>query len=929
MSLNRLEEQLSADIHRLGNLLGKVIREQEGLDEYLLVETIRAATKVRRSEGNSHSDQNITERVSALSLAEKKVLARAFTAYFELINIAEANHRVRVTRQRERNEDPRPLNKSIALAIQELRDSGVEQFEIERLLERLKIELVFTAHPTEAKRRTILSKLQRIGRLLKVSERSTLLPREEREIERQLHAEITNLWLTAGTRLTKPTVEDEVKTGLYHLGGVIWDVVPTIYQVMREAVTKHYPEVATPERFLTFGSWMGGDRDGNPFVTAEVTANTLKLHRGLALEQHARTAQMLSRSLSISEKLTDISADLQDYIAAHTVADTTDHSAFIAQRYPSEPYRLVLAILRKQLRDASAETTMKARLLGLHDDPLPTLRTVEQLRQPIQAMQESLKADGATIVAEGGLNAFRAQADVFGLQGGKLDIRQESKFHNNVLDELFAKLGIVESYVALSERERITLLSELLEQGIPDLDQLQDLSENSAETLDLLRLIKRTIDIYGADAFGPYIISMTRGVADILTVLLFTYWFGINRRSDGVRDGMAISPLFETRADLEAAPAVLVELFAHPVYAAHLADRNKSQDIMIGYSDSNKDAGFLAANWELYRAQASLAETCREQGVMLTLFHGRGGTIARGGGPMKRAILAQPPRSIDGRFRITEQGEVLYERYSSAEIAQRHLEQVIYSVLVASNPNRHTKIKPEWLAAMDELAPIAHQTYRAFVYDTPALVHYWQEATPIRELSKMQIGSRPAKRAKSDDPFAFLRAIPWVFSWMQSRHVLPGWYGVGSALATFGGQKDGNLKLLREMYRDWEFFRGVIDNAQMSLGKADMGIARLYADLVQDEHVRKSVFGEIRAEYDRAVDWTLRIMQQRNILDNQPVLQRSIRVRNPYVDPLNFLQINLLRQYRALDEDSPEAQTLLEAIFQTINGIAAGLKNTG
>lgn len=927
MARKNLEEQLSADIQRLGRMLGKVIREQEGLDGYLLVETIRAATKVRRHDGDVQTDQNLTARVAALSLSEKKVLARAFTAYFELINIAEANHRVRVTRDREREADPRPLDKSIGLAVQELHDAGVESFEMARLLKRLMIELVFTAHPTEAKRRTILSKLQRIGRLLKESERSSKLPREERELERQLHAEITSLWLTAGTRLTKPTVEDEVKTGLYHLGEVIWYVLPVIYQVMRNALAQHYPNISMPDRFLTFGSWMGGDRDGNPFVTAEVTANTLKLHRGLALERHAKTAQMLSRSLSLSEKLSPISAELHTYITEHTT-NKSDHLAFIANRYPNEPYRLVSAILRAQLAAASAKTTMKGRLLGEHSDPLPELRTVAQLREPIRAMQKSLIRNGVAIIAEAGLNTFRTQAEVFGLQGAKLDIRQESKFHDAVMDEIFAKLGIVPSYQALSERERIALLSELLQQEIPDFDSLE-LSSNSAETLNLLRLIKRTIDIYGEEAFGPFIISMTRGVADVLLVLLLTYWFGINRRSDGVRDGMAISPLFETRDDLEAAPAVLIALFAHPVYAAHLADRGKVQDVMIGYSDSNKDAGFLAANWELYRAQASLADTCREQDVILTLFHGRGGTIARGGGPMKRAIMGQPPHSIDGRFRITEQGEVLHERYSSAEIAQRHLEQVVYSVLVASNPRRQVQISHQWTAAMDDLATVAHKTYRAFVYDTPDLVHYWQEATPIRELSKMQIGSRPAKRAKSDDPFAFLRAIPWVFSWMQSRHVLPGWYGVGAALADFGEQGEEKIKLLREMYQQWEFFRGVIDNAQMSLGKADMGIARLYADLVQNERIRESVYGEIKREYDLAVDWILRITQQRDILDNQPVLQYSIRVRNPYVDPLNFVQINLLRQYRELEEGSPDAQALLDAIFQTINGIAAGLKNTG
>jgi phosphoenolpyruvate carboxylase len=429
---------------------------------------------------------------------------------------------------------------------------------------------------------------------------------------------------------------------------------------------------------------------------------------------------------------------------------------------------------------------------------------------------------------------------------------------------------------------------------------------------------------------------MTHGPEDILAPLLLARWHGLCLQPGSQKEGMAFEPLFETREDLRAAPQIMTELFRHPQYGRHLQRHNNQQTIMIGYSDSNKDAGYLAANWELYQAQETIAETCRDQGVTLTLFHGRGGTIARGGGPANRAILSQPPQSVNGRIRITEQGEVIEERYGHTAIARRHLEQVVHAVLLASAPSHygaagngaHTVPQSAWRGAMDELAAISYRAYRKFIYETPELLEYWQQATPIHEISQMRIGSRPSRRTSSST-FTSLRAIPWGFSWMQSRHVLPGWYGVGAALAEFGRSPD-NLQLLQQMYRDWSFFKVVIDNAQVSLAKADMGIARLYAELVEGEKVREMIFGEIERAFAETCEWILRVTEQRELLDNDPVLQRSVRRRNPYVDPLNYIQVSLLRRLRFLPEqDSPTAQQITQAIFLTVNGIASGLKNTG
>ena len=919
---------LSEDIHLLGDILGQVIRRQAGVEIFELEEGIRALAKARRMDASPEIDARLAQIVSGLSVEKAELLSRAFANYFELVNLAEEQNRVRVLRDRERKAHPQPLKESIAAAIAQMQQLGVDAYEMEKLLNKLRVELVFTAHPTQAKRRTVLSKLRRISTALTELHGRNLLPTERANFMTNILGEVTSLWLTNRTRTAVITVTDEVKTGLYYVDTTIWDTIPEVYANMTKAVADYYPGLTSPNRFLTFGSWIGGDRDGNPNVTADVTAETLRLHRGLAVVEHRTMATRLNRSLTISDLLTPIQTEFLEALTA--VQDKSEHLAFLKKRYPNEPYRLWAAALAEDLAAAEAGD-MVARLKGQANPPL-SLKSMRDLLEPLDLMDKTLRESKLDDLAADQLAHMRRQAQVFGLHVARLDIRQYSDFNTAVLHEILQKLGLHNDFDQREPSERAKILSTLLAGPNPDLSQLSELSPDAEETLALFQILYRAFDFYGSELIGPYIVSMTHGPEDILAPLLLAKWHGLCLDPKREDEGMTFVPLFETREDLRKAPDVMAELFDHPAYAPHLARVNREQTIMIGYSDSNKDAGYMAANWELYQAQEVLAKACVDHDVEIMLFHGRGGTIARGGGPANRAILAQPPGSVNGRIRITEQGEVIDERYGHPSVARRHLEQVVHATLMASVDPRHggtTRPQDDWRAAMDELAAVSYKTYRHLIYETPELLEYWGMATPIAEISQMRIGSRPSRRT-AKATFASLRAIPWGFSWMQSRHVLPGWYGVGEALEAYGSQSPAHVRRLQEMYRQWPFFQVVIDNAQVSLAKADMGIAKLYADLVEDKAVRTKIFGEIESSFARTVAWILRVTGQRELLDNDPVLQRSVRQRNPYVDPLNFVQVALLRKLRFLPEkDSPKAQELLNAIFLTINGIASGLKNTG
>ncbi|HSM71856.1 MAG TPA: phosphoenolpyruvate carboxylase [Anaerolineales bacterium] len=900
--------ELSTAIRLLGDMLGEVITELESSVLFETEERIRLAAKDRRA-GNAEAAKQLEAEVEALSIDEARAVSSAFTTYFDLVNLAEEYHRVQQLREREMEKHPAPLSESVGSAIAALKKSGVTSAQMQSLLDRLSMELVLTAHPTESRRRTVVSKLQRVARSLDYLANNQLTPREREQTLASIRAEVVGLWLTDRTRTVRPTVTDEVRTGLHFVESVFWDTLPALYVDLDEALASHYPEVASPSDWLSLASWMGGDRDGNPNVTHKVTAETLRLHRGLAVESHRRTVQGLARRLSMSSERLPALPELTAWIESRR--PLPPHVKYIEKRYAAEPYRLVLSLLAADLAEASNDD-MTARLLGRM--PHQARIHVDDLLDPINLIASTLPAS----LSQNEIRKIRQQLQIFGLQAMRLDIREESSRYNTVVDETLRALNITNDFMGMPDEERLSLLVELLSNPLPELADHPGVTQPSAETFALFQLITRVRDVYGAELLGPVVISMCRSAADVLSVLLLARWTGCDQ-------GMQIVPLFETIDDLQSAPSVLEEMFTLPLYRKHLATCKDEQIVMIGYSDSNKDGGYLTANWSLYQGQEDIAKVAHKHDITLTLFHGRGGTIARGGGPANRAIRAQPTGTVNGRFRITEQGETIAARYSNPKLAHRHLEQIVHAVLMASSPaKRENEIDQRWRTEMDSMSMTARRVYRGLVYETPGFIDFWGAATPLDEIKRMHIGSRPAARAKSGE-VTKIRAIPWVFSWMQSRFNLPGWFGLGSAL-----ESADSIELLREMYQGWSFFKSMLDNTEMSLIKADMEIASLYVDLVPDKKLAKDIFDTVLAEYERTHDAVLSISGHTNLLEAEPVTQNSVHLRNPYVDPLNYIQVEMLQRIRGLkDAESDEAHSIREVIGVTINGIAAGLRNTG
>ncbi|HZJ23135.1 MAG TPA: phosphoenolpyruvate carboxylase [Anaerolineales bacterium] len=897
--------ELSATIHLLGDILGEVIGELESPEIFAIEERIRIAAKERRG-GNAAAVKQLEAEVEALNVDQARAVSAAFTTYFELINLAEENHRV--AQLRERVLSAEPLGESVVDAIAQLKKDGITAAQMKSLLSGLSIELVLTAHPTEARRRTVLSKLQRLARLLDQASTDRLSERDREKNREAIHAEVTALWLTDSHRTERPAVTDEVRTGLQFVESVFWDALPALYEDLEDALASYYPEVELPSKWLFMASWMGGDRDGNPNVDHEVTAETLRLHRGLAVESHRRTFQDLARRLSMSDRRLPPPPELSAWIESRR--PLPEHAAYIEQRY-AESYRLVLSLLAADLNDASKDD-MTARLL--ENKPHQARMHLQDLLMPLDIISASLPDS----LVQDEIQKVRRQVQIFGLHAMRLDIREESGRYNSALGETLRALDITPDFAELSDDQRLTLLTELLSSTIPALSEHPGITPATAETWALFQLITRARSVYGKELLGPVVISMCRSAADILSVLLLARWTGCD-------DGLEIVPLFETIEDLQAASPILENLFTLPIYREHLSKCANAQMVMIGYSDSNKDGGYVMANWALYQGQESITKVAQKHNITLTIFHGRGGTIARGGGPANRAIRAQPAGSINGRFRLTEQGETIAARYSNPELAHRHLEQLVHAVLVSSSPKAaQSSVPVAWRAAMDSMSATAYKAYRSLVYETPAFIDFWQAATPLDEIKRLHIGSRPAARAPSSE-VSRIRAIPWVFSWMQSRFNLPGWFGLGSALASIT-----DSAIVKDMYQGWAFFKSMLDNTEMSLLKADMDIAALYMELVPDKAMATKIFGQIKEEYQRTNDAVLSISGHNNLLDAEPITQHAVQLRNPYVDPLNYIQVEMLSRLRALpDPESAEAQSLREVVGLTINGIAAGLRNTG
>ena len=913
-------DTLSGEIRKLGHILGEIIVKLEGKPILDLEEKLRLLAKSSRS-GDTHAEAELLDAVQKLTVSEAARMAMAFTVYFELVNLAEETHRVRLLRQRRRAQysvpGTPPMRESIGAALRELKARNVPVETVQSLLDKLSIELVFTAHPTESKRRTMLNKLQRLSHRLQNP--GALIEDEITGIAnpRALEREITSLWLTDRSRTSRPEVTDEVLTGLWYFDTTLWQTVPLLQDELERALADTYPTVKAPTRWITFGSWMGGDRDGNPNVTPAVTARTLMLHRRLALDKLQISLRELSRQLSISSQLDGISPELAQRLQVD--APPNSHVRALYERYPHEPYRLALAGMRARLLEAEKNESPQWLLdPGAGDRPASVLKTGD-VAELLDLIGESLTTHRAALLAEGELHRLRQQVALFGLSVARLDVRQHSMRHETAMTEILKVAGVTPDYSALSEEEKLALLGKVLAAPPPKLPD--DFTPETGDVVGSLRVLKRAIELFGEEAVGVYVISMTHDLSDIIEVMVFQHLAGVS---------LDIAPLFETLGDLEAAPGILNQMFDFEPYRNHLRARRDHQQIMLGYSDSNKDCGYLTANWALFQAQETISAVCKKRGLGLTLFHGRGGSIARGGGPAAKAILAQPCGCYDAKIRVTEQGEVLSTRYHDPDLAFRIIEQMAYGVLLgAEAAQKEAQVPGDWRAAMTEMSGLAYQAYEALVHQDPEFIEFWRIATPIEEISGLKLGSRPTFR-KATKSVEDLRAIPWVFSWMQSRFVFPGWYGLGSALEQFAAKGPAPAELLRVMYREWMFFKATIDNAQLTLLKADMQIALHYALLVPDEAVRVRIFNKIAGEFSRTGHAILAITGQKSLLEREPVLAKSVQLRNPYIDPLNYIQVEMIRRLRGLDiKQSEEADALRVVIELIINGVSGGLKNTG
>jgi phosphoenolpyruvate carboxylase len=945
-------DPLAREVRLLGALLGQVIVEQEGLDLLELVERVRRRTIALRHGDDPIERARLSAELDALDLPRAEALVRAFGLYFQLVNLAEERHRVRTLRRRERAARGGILDDSVAEAIRRIWRTGRGVDDIVELIGRLEIGPVLTAHPTEARRRTLLVALRRCHRLVERLDDPRLTHDEDRDIRRRLREEITLLWRTSDLRSVAPTPLDEVRTAMTYFDETLFTAVPRLYRAVDGALdmvveaerrralgragrlAAEDPPVSDADRtgtrrpfvpaFLRWGSWIGGDRDGNPAVTAETTGHVVRIHADHVVHGYEAVATRLMQTVASTRAVDQVAPALARRLVADDDA-LPETMRQLRRRFPEEPYRQRFGAIAERLRRTRAGLTAATGVPigGRYRDPSELLAELDELAV-------ALVADRLPRVSWGDLQDFRWQVETFGFHLAALEVRQHSEVHE----------------AAIAAIRRGDLETEL--PGAPGV--------TAAEVLATFRAIADTQSRFGEASTGRYIISFTRSAGDVLNVLELARLAGGSEPAAPVTGGFGpgsptldVVPLFESAEALEGCAEIVEALLADPIYRRHLDTRGDRQEIMLGYSDSNKESGFLAANRLLYRAQAELVQTARRHGLRLTLFHGRGGAIGRGGGPTNRAILAQAPGSIDGRLRMTEQGEVIAANYANPAIARRQLEQLTAAVLIASTPEHDRQVAEAGAAgaaAIDELAAASEAAYRRLVWQDPDFPAFFRDATPILELSALRLGSRPPARGRRvttgpgpdrtarpepEEPpsITALRAIPWGFAWSQARLNLPGWYGLGSALEAYrAAHGEAGLDELGTLYKAWPLFEAVLDNAEMTLAKADIGVARIYAGLAHGPEAGR-IWETIEAEHERTVRLLLRVTRREHLLDGLPVLQRSIELRNPYVDSLSELQVRLLARLRALAPDDPARGELLRLVQLTINGIAAGLRNTG
>ncbi|MFZ0662233.1 MAG: phosphoenolpyruvate carboxylase [Acidobacteriaceae bacterium] len=940
------EAPLRRDVRSLGMLLGEVLREQAGDAVFEAVEALRQGAIRRRealAEGSAKEADALlldaVKRVNALPVEQAYQLSRAFAFYFELINLAETNHRKRrrlsaqIRAEKAAQGSPLAgaslsgvvlgaasgasgaLRGTLRGTLGAMRRVGISAEEALDWLRKIYIVPVFTAHPTEVARRSVLTKRRRIGEFLERLDRIPVPDEELATLEEALVAEITALWQTDEVRSSRPQVSDEVKMGLDYYDVSLFETLPGLYQEIASALKAEYGldlDVSELPVVLGFGSWIGGDRDGNPFVTSEVTREAIAEARSRLLRYYDGRLQLVISLLTTSAQQLPVSEELTARLNVYLDQLHTGEQQIFGHLFQFEMYRRFLVCIRARLRQtagmeagsrAGVEPALKA---------LPAYCSAREFQGDLEILRRSLAEHNGLRLARTLVDPLLLLVRTFGLHLQTLDVRQHVRLHNKALEEVSAwcagNAGKVPS----------------------------ELSAESQNVIDAFRTIAEVKAGCSPETIRQYVISGAATAEDVLGTLWLARLGGVKVAGSGddpdkQDPGLIPVPLFEYIEDLRNAPEVCRGLWTNPEYRALLKTWDDTQEIMLGYSDSNKDGGMLCSTWEIFKAHRGLHEVAHECGIKLRLFHGRGGTVGRGGGPTHRSIYAQPVNAFDGQIRITEQGEVLNWKYSDVVLAERNLELMIAASLDAlarpnaRDPHGHQSgvLLPEWEAALDELSESSFHFYRANIIDDPEILEYYELATPMAELENAKIGSRPSRRG-GRMTFDSLRAIPWVFGWTQSRLLVPGWFGVGHALEEYA-KKPGGAALLRAMMEEFPLFIDVIRNSEMSLAKADLGIAEIYASLVPDEKLRGRIFSKLKAEMERSLRAVLDVTRQKTLLETNQVLARSIRLRNPYVDPMSLIQVELLRRKRA-GEDTPEVN---RAIASTINGISAGLRNTG
>jgi phosphoenolpyruvate carboxylase len=927
------EAPLRRDVRSLGTLLGVVLREQAGDELFAQVEALRQGT-IRRRDAEAHGnaeqaarhDSAAMELVHALPVERAILLTRAFAFYFELINLAETNHRKRRRIALRLSGQAGRQRGSLAGTFSEMRRVGIGAEEALNWLRRVLIVPVFTAHPTEAARRTVMFKRRRIGEFLEALDRIPLPAQDMARLEELVLAEITGLWQTDEVRSRRPTVYDEVKMGLDYYDVSIFETLPELYREISAALMAAYDleiEALELPLVLRFGSWIGGDRDGNPFVTPEVTRAALRLARGHLLLYYERRLDEIIDLLTSSAQQRPVSEALLERLRAYVAQVHTPEAQVFGSQYEFEYYRRFVICLKARIQRTLERTAERPDSGGAlpatpytlardHDkltQALPAYCSVQDFVDDLETLRASLAANGGIRIARTLIDPLILQVRTFGLHLHTLDIRQHARVHAAALGEAIGDT-----------------IAPALKSG---------LSQETASVLETFRVVAEVKAGCSPETIRQYVISGASSVEDVLAVIRLARLGGVAvegaGEEPGLDPGLMPVPLFESIEDLRNAPSICRELWSRPDYRRLLESWGNWQEIMLGYSDSNKDGGMLTSTWEIFRAHRDLHVVAREAGIKLRIFHGRGGTVGRGGGPTHRAIFAQPFDSFDGQLRITEQGEVLNFKYADEVLAERNLELMIAASLDAlARPNARDPeghftgvLKPEWEAALDELSSLAYDSYRRHILDDPGVITYFEQSTPVGELENAKIGSRPARR--SDSPkLSDLRAIPWVFGWTQSRLLVPAWFGVGFAIDQYLA-RPGALELLQTMAKEFPLFIDLIRNVEMALGKADLGTARLYSALVKDAKLRERIYDMFESEFHRTVRSVLAVTRQKELLQTNQVLAHSIKLRNPYVDPMHLIQVDMLRRKRG-GEDTPEVN---RAIAATINGISAGLRNTG